>query len=147
VGASHYDHRRRRRRGILWPATVLRKDVPIVIEAPGTVTPIETIAVQSRVNGQIVKASFRQGQPVKEGDPLFLIDPRPYQTALDQAQAQLAHDRPFSRKRRPISRDIRSSTRKVLLPRKGRPTERSQSSRTKARRNSTKPMPKPRSSI
>jgi multidrug efflux system membrane fusion protein len=68
------------------------KDVPDVIEALGTVTPIETIAVQSRVNGQIMKAYFHQGQPVKEGDPLFLIDPRPYQAALDQTQAQLAHD-------------------------------------------------------
>lgn len=68
------------------------KDVPITINALGTVTPIETVAVQSRVNGQIMKAFFHQGQPVKEGDPLFLIDPRPYQAALDQAQAQLAHD-------------------------------------------------------
>jgi membrane fusion protein, multidrug efflux system len=68
------------------------KDVPITINALGTVTPIETVAVQSRVNGQIMKAFFHQGQPVKEGDPLFLIDPRPYQAALDLAQAQLAHD-------------------------------------------------------
>ena len=68
------------------------KDVPITINALGTVTPIETVAVQSRVNGQIMKAFFHQGQPVKEGDPLFLIDPRPYQAALDQAQAQLEHD-------------------------------------------------------
>ncbi len=68
------------------------KDVPITINALGTVTPIETVAVQSRVNGQIMKAFFHQGQPVKEGDPLFLIDPRPYQAALDQAKAQLAHD-------------------------------------------------------
>jgi multidrug efflux system membrane fusion protein len=68
------------------------KDVPITINALGAVTPIETVAVQSRVNGQIMKAFFHQGQPVKEGDPLFLIDPRPYQAALDQAQAQLAHD-------------------------------------------------------
>ncbi len=71
---------------------ISQKDVPIVIDALGTVTPIETIAVQSRVNGQIMKSNFRQGQVVKQGDPLFLIDPRPFQAALDQAQAQLAHD-------------------------------------------------------
>ena len=73
-------------------AKVVRKNVPNVIQALGTVTPIETIAVQSRVNGQIMRAFFHQGQLVKQGDPLFLIDPRPYQAALDQAQAQLEHD-------------------------------------------------------
>ena len=39
-----------------------------------------------------MQVSFKQGELVKEGDPLFLIDPRPYQAALDQAQAQLQHD-------------------------------------------------------
>jgi membrane fusion protein, multidrug efflux system len=73
-------------------AKVARKNVPNVIQALGTVTPIETIAVQSRVNGQIMQAFFHQGQLVKQDDPLFLIDPRPYQAAFDQAQAQLAHD-------------------------------------------------------
>jgi membrane fusion protein, multidrug efflux system len=75
---------------------VSNKDVPILINALGTVTPIETVAVQSRVNGQIMNAFFQQGQVVKEGDPLFLIDPRPYQAALDQAQAQLEHDQAVS---------------------------------------------------
>jgi membrane fusion protein, multidrug efflux system len=71
---------------------VTEKDVPIVIHALGTVQPIEIVNVQSRVNGQIMQAHFTQGQVVKKGDPLFLIDPRPYQAALDQAEAQLAHD-------------------------------------------------------
>ena len=71
---------------------VSTKDVPILINALGTVTPIESVAVQSRVNGQIMQAFFQQGQVVKKGDSLFLIDPRPYQAALDQADAQLAHD-------------------------------------------------------
>ena len=75
---------------------VSNKDVPILINALGTVTPIETVAVQSRVNGQIMNAFFKQGQVVKKGDPLFLIDPRPYQAALDQAQAQLDHDQAVS---------------------------------------------------
>ncbi len=73
-------------------ATVTGRDVPIVVEALGTVQPIESVNVQSRVNGQIMEAYFKQGQAVKKGDPLFLIDPRPYQAALDQAKAQLAHD-------------------------------------------------------
>ena len=73
-------------------ATVARKDAPIVIRALGTVQSIQTVNVQSRVNGQVMQAFFKQGQAVKKGDPLFLIDPRPYQAALDQAQAQLDHD-------------------------------------------------------
>ena len=73
-------------------ATVVRKDVPIVVRALGAVQPIEQVSVQARVSGQIMQAFFKQGQMVKTGDPLFLIDPRPYQAALDQAQAQLEHD-------------------------------------------------------
>lgn len=73
-------------------AVVTEKDVPIVIHALGTVQSIETVNVQSRVNGQIMQAFFTQGQKVKKGDPLFLVDTRPYQAALDQAQAQLEHD-------------------------------------------------------
>jgi multidrug efflux system membrane fusion protein len=73
-------------------AVVTQRDVPIVVHALGTVQPIETVNVQSRVNGEIMQAFFTQGQVVKKGDPLFLIDPRPYQAALDQAQAQLEHD-------------------------------------------------------
>ncbi len=73
-------------------AVVTARDVPIVIHALGTVQSIETVNVQSRVNGQVMQAFFTQGQKVKKGDPLFLIDTRPYQAALDQTQAQLEHD-------------------------------------------------------
>jgi multidrug efflux system membrane fusion protein len=71
---------------------VTQRDTPILINALGTVQSIQTVNVQSRVNGQIMQAFFKQGELVKAGDPLFLIDPRPYQAALDQAQAQLQHD-------------------------------------------------------
>ena len=73
-------------------AEVKERDVPIVMHALGTVQPIETVNVQARVSGQIMEAYFTQGETVKKGDPLFLIDPRPYQAALDQAEAQLEHD-------------------------------------------------------
>jgi membrane fusion protein, multidrug efflux system len=73
-------------------AAVTEKDVPIILNALGTVQPIETVNIQSRVDGRIMQAYFTQGQVVKKGDPLFLIFPRPYQAALDQAQGQLAHD-------------------------------------------------------
>ncbi len=71
---------------------VTQRDMPILINALGTVQSIQAVNVQSRVNGQIMQAFFKQGELVKAGDPLFLIDPRPYQAALDQAQAQLEHD-------------------------------------------------------
>jgi membrane fusion protein, multidrug efflux system len=72
--------------------TVTQRDMPIIIQELGTVQSIQAVNVQSRVNGQIMQAFFKQGELVKAGDPLFLIDPRPYQAALDQAQAQLEHD-------------------------------------------------------
>lgn len=69
-----------------------RQDVPEIVSALGTVQSIDSIAVQARVNGPIVKIEFAAGQDVKEGQELFLIDPRPFQAALNAAKAQLAHD-------------------------------------------------------
>ncbi len=73
-------------------AVAARRDVPDVVHTIGTVQSIDIVAIQPRVNGPIVKIEFTPGQDVKAGQELFLIDPRPYQAALDQAQAQLAHD-------------------------------------------------------
>jgi membrane fusion protein, multidrug efflux system len=69
-----------------------RTDVPVIINAIGNVQSIDIVSVQPRVTGTITKVEFTPGQYVKEGQELFLIDPRPYQAALDQAQSQLAHD-------------------------------------------------------
>ena len=73
-------------------ATVQKADFPVYLNGLGTVQPYETVTVRSRVDGQIVKVDFRQGQMVKEGDVLVQIDPRPYQAALDQALAKKAQD-------------------------------------------------------
>jgi membrane fusion protein, multidrug efflux system len=73
-------------------AIAARADVPVIVNAIGNVQAIDMVSVQSRVTGIITKVEFTPGQYVKEGQELFLIDPRPYQAALDQAQAQLAHD-------------------------------------------------------
>jgi multidrug efflux system membrane fusion protein len=73
-------------------ATSSLRDVPAIIEELGTVQPIETVSIQARVNGQITKTFFSPGSEVKQGAPLFEIDPRPFQAALEQAQGQLAHD-------------------------------------------------------
>jgi multidrug efflux system membrane fusion protein len=73
-------------------ATATRQDVPEIVDAIGTVQSIDSVAIQPRVTGTIEKIEFTPGQNVKQGQELFLIDPRPYQAALDQAKAQLAHD-------------------------------------------------------
>lgn len=69
-----------------------RRDFPDSVNALGTVRSIDSVAIQPRVTGAITKVEFSPGQDVKKGQELFLIDPRPYQAALDQAKAQLAHD-------------------------------------------------------
>ena len=68
-------------------------DMPITLMGLGTVTPLATVTVQSQISGQIQKILFKEGQLVKVGDPLFLIDPRPYQVALEQAEGALARDK------------------------------------------------------
>lgn len=73
-------------------ATVERRDVPIVLQATGTVEPIQTAAVSAQVDGVVERVAFREGQEVTRGQLLFQIDPRPYTAALAQAEAALARD-------------------------------------------------------
>ena len=73
-------------------AMAIRKDVPNLVSTIGTVQSIDSVAIQPRVAGQIQNIEFTPGQDVKQGQELFLIDPRPYQAALNQALGQLAHD-------------------------------------------------------
>jgi multidrug efflux system membrane fusion protein len=69
-----------------------KRDVPVFVRGIGTVQADKTVTVKSRVDGQIVKVLFKEGQEVKEGDPLFQIDPQPYQAALDRANATKQRD-------------------------------------------------------
>ncbi|HTV44888.1 MAG TPA: efflux RND transporter periplasmic adaptor subunit [Stellaceae bacterium] len=79
--------------GVPVTAGVVRAaDVPVLLNGIGTVQAYNMVAVKSRVDGQIVKVDFKEGQEVKQGDPLFQIDPRPYQAALEQAQAAKQKD-------------------------------------------------------
>ena len=73
-------------------AKVERKDVPIRVEAVGNVEAIASVALKSRVDGQIVKVAIRDGADVTRGQVLFEIDPRPAAAQLKQAQARLAGD-------------------------------------------------------
>jgi multidrug efflux system membrane fusion protein len=72
--------------------TVAAQDVPIFLHGIGTVQAYNSVATRSRVDGQIIRVDFKEGQDVKQGDPLFQIDPRPYQAALEQAQAAKQKD-------------------------------------------------------
>ena len=67
-------------------------DIDVTIDALGTVTARNTVTVKTRVDGQLARVGFQEGQLVKEGDLLAEIDPRPFQAMLDQANGQLARD-------------------------------------------------------
>jgi multidrug efflux system membrane fusion protein len=72
--------------------TAETRNVPIYVEGLGSVQAFNTVSVKARVDGQITKVFFREGQEVKAGDSLFQIDPRPFETALQQAQATKEKD-------------------------------------------------------
>src|SRR5579884_3755690 len=74
------------------PGTVAAADMPVFLSGIGTVQAFNMVTIKSRVDGQIVRVLFSEGQEVKAGDPLFQIDPRPYQAALDQALAAKAKE-------------------------------------------------------
>jgi multidrug efflux system membrane fusion protein len=78
------------------PVTVVRaaqETVPIRLSAIGNVEAFLTVALKARVDGQIVAVNFREGEAVAKGDVLFRVDPRPYQAALRQAEANALRDR------------------------------------------------------
>ena len=74
-------------------AAVVQKDVPVQLRAIGNVEAYSTVTLKSHVDGQLAQINFQEGQEVHEGDLLFVIDPRPFQAALQQAEANLAKDR------------------------------------------------------
>jgi multidrug efflux system membrane fusion protein len=74
------------------PGVVTARDMPVILQGIGTVQAFNAVTVKTRVDGPIVKVAFTEGQEVKQGDLLFQIDPRPYQAALEQAQAAREKD-------------------------------------------------------
>jgi multidrug efflux system membrane fusion protein len=73
-------------------ATVARADVPVYIDAVGTVKPLNTVTVRPQVDGKLISVNFKEGQDVKKGDVLARIDPTIYKAQLDQAMAKKAQD-------------------------------------------------------
>jgi len=73
-------------------ATVIQKTVPVQIRAIGNIEAYSTVSVKSQIDGVLTRVHFKEGQDVRKGDLLFTIDPRPYEAALRQAEANLAKD-------------------------------------------------------
>jgi len=84
---------RRAPRMVVAVARVEERDTPYAILASGTVEPRQTATLSSPVGGVLQRVRFREGDEVREGQPLFQIDPRPFESALAQAQGVLARDR------------------------------------------------------
>ena len=73
-------------------ATARKGDIGVYVNALGAVTPVYTVNITSRVQGQVMNVFYREGQMVRKGQPLLEIDPRPFQAALTQVEGQLQHD-------------------------------------------------------
>jgi membrane fusion protein, multidrug efflux system len=73
-------------------ATASREDVPIYLSGLGTIQAFNTVTVRARVDGELQQVLFKEGQYVKKGDLLAVIDPRPFQAALDEAAAKVVQD-------------------------------------------------------
>src|SRR6266446_8218959 len=71
---------------------VQKGEMPVSLSQLGTVTPLATVTVKTQINGYLTEVAFKEGQMVTKGDFLAQIDPRPYQVALEQAEATLAKD-------------------------------------------------------
>src|SRR5437660_2069485 len=68
------------------------RDLPIVVTGLGAIEAFNTVTIKTRIDGQLVQVAFKEGQQVKQGDLLAVIDPRPYEVQLNQAQANLFKD-------------------------------------------------------
>jgi multidrug efflux system membrane fusion protein len=79
-------------------ATVTERTVPVELKVIGNVEAYSTVSIKSRLSGQLVQVNFKEGQDVKAGDLLFVIDPRPYEAALRQVEANLARDKALATK-------------------------------------------------
>jgi multidrug efflux system membrane fusion protein len=79
-------------------ATVTEKTVPVDLKVIGNVEAYASVSIKSRLAGQLVQVNFQEGQDVKQGELLFVIDPRPYEAALRQVEANLARDKALANK-------------------------------------------------
>ncbi len=73
-------------------ASARKGEIPVYLNALGSATPFNTVTVRSRIDGQLLRVNFQEGQFVRQGDALAEIDPKPFEVQLDQARGQLARD-------------------------------------------------------
>src|SRR5208282_3400277 len=97
LGCTAHDDNANKTKGVLPPTPVTTalaqsRDIPIQIRQIGSVEPVAVIAVKAQISGELNQVLFKEGQDVKKGQDMFVIDPRPYQQALDQAEAALQKD-------------------------------------------------------
>ncbi|HWG20023.1 MAG TPA: efflux RND transporter periplasmic adaptor subunit [Terracidiphilus sp.] len=98
-------------------ATAHSGSVGIYLEAIGTVTPLHTASITSQVTGVIMAVHYREGQIVRQGDPLIEIDPRQFQAQLDQAQGTLERDQNFLEEARMDLERYKQAWSKNAIPR------------------------------
>ena len=95
--------------------TVTEKTVPVELKVIGNVEAYSTVSIKSRLAGQLVQVNFKEGQDVKQGDLLFVIDPRPYEAALRQVEANLARDKALATKAQADARRYAELIRKQFV--------------------------------
>jgi len=96
--------------------TARKGKIGIYVEALGAVTPLQTVTITSRVQGQIMEVEYREGQMVHKGDPLIEIDPRPYEATVMQAEGQWTHDRAMLNEARIDLRRYRKAYARKAIP-------------------------------
>jgi multidrug efflux system membrane fusion protein len=101
------------------------RSIAVELKALGTVTPVNTVVVRSRLDGELVRVHFTEGQRVKAGQVLAEIDPRPYQVALAQAQGQQAENEARLANARADLQNFRSLFERQLIPRQQLATQES----------------------
>ena len=97
IGCAAHDDKSKKTKGVIPPTPVTiaiaqSRDVPVQMRQIGSVEPVSVIAVKAQIGGELTKVLFREGDDIKKGQELFEIDPRPYQQAVDQAQAAIGKD-------------------------------------------------------
>jgi len=98
-------------------AAAVKQDVPVQIRTIGAVEPFATVSIKARVGGELKQVNFREGQDVKKGELLFVIDPRTWEANLKEAQAKLARDKALANKAKADARRFAELVQKEFVSR------------------------------